>query len=74
MLFVAGVVLMDWIVGEILILTADLEVISATGAIHLLVGAAIFGLGYRLGRRRPARRRLVNDDMSRPRPDCESAS
>lgn len=48
----AAVILVGWIVGEILLLTADHEVVSPTEAVYLAVGLAILGLGVTALRRR----------------------
>jgi hypothetical protein len=42
---VAGVVLVGWILGEILILTADEELASATELVYFGIGLAMVGLG-----------------------------
>lgn len=43
----AGLVLISWIAGEILIATADGGLISATEAVYLLVGVIMVAFGYR---------------------------
>jgi hypothetical protein len=42
--FVAGVVLVGWIVGEIVLVTADNEFISPMEALYLVAGLAMLGL------------------------------
>jgi hypothetical protein len=49
----AGLVMVGWIVGEILILTGDGEVVSPTEVLYLAAGLAMIGLGLAVGRTAP---------------------
>jgi hypothetical protein len=42
----AGAVMVGWIVGEILILTGDGELVSATEVVFAALGVAMLGLGF----------------------------
>jgi len=46
----AGVVLVGWIVGEVVLIGADTELVSPMEALYLVVGAAMIVLGMQLGR------------------------
>jgi hypothetical protein len=48
---VAGVILVSWIVGEVLILTGDDELVSPVEAVYLVVGLTMIGLGLLVARR-----------------------
>jgi hypothetical protein len=49
----AGLVMVGWIVGEILILTGDGEVVSPTEVLYLAAGLAMIGLGLAVGQTAP---------------------
>jgi hypothetical protein len=53
---VAGMVMVGWIVGEIVLLTGDAEVVSPTEVLFLTVGLAMAGLGWRARRAEQAAR------------------
>ncbi len=46
----AGLVLVGWVVGEVLLVRADNEAVSPMEALYLAVGAMMVGLALRLGR------------------------
>jgi hypothetical protein len=46
----AGILLVGWIAGEIILVRADGQVVSPTEALYLLVGVAISGLAVALDR------------------------
>jgi hypothetical protein len=53
---VAGAILVAWVVGEVVILIGDGEVVSPTEAVFLAVGLVMVALGAVVGRRAEARR------------------
>jgi hypothetical protein len=58
---IAGLVMVGWIVGEIVILTGDAEVVSLTEIVFLAVGLAMAGLGWRVSRAGQAVRPIQRD-------------
>jgi deazaflavin-dependent oxidoreductase (nitroreductase family) len=62
---VAGLVLAGWIVGEVLILTADGELVSLTEVVYLAAAAAMVGLGRSFDRSARGQAATVATTLSR---------
>jgi deazaflavin-dependent oxidoreductase (nitroreductase family) len=63
---VAGAVLVCWIVGELVLVRADNEVVSPTEALYLVAGLTMIGLAVRLGRSTVAQRSDVPPQPPQP--------